>query len=90
MRQLDIFSVEALFFRHKHFRDFRRFSCDPVRLSCLRTPFFVARYPGFEEREVRNVKNASESCENIFLTLNIVFFQRLIYLSVAKKVVRQW
>ena len=70
------------FFRHKLFEISRRLYCDPVRWSASAPLFSVARYPC-----LRRKRWETSICQRVvkifFLTLDTVFFQRFICLSVA-------
>ena len=74
----NIFLARAPFFVTSSFRDLRRLYCDLRALSCLRTYlFFVAHFPSFEEKEVRNVKKLPASFVNIFsYTLTLYLFSK--------------
>jgi len=45
----------------------------------------VAHYPGFEEKEVRNVKKLPAGLWSYFLTLNTIFFKGLFAYQWRKK-----
>ena len=59
------------------FRDCEDFFHRDLCESSLRTPFFVAHYPGFKEKEVRIQLKYQRTCENIFLHVTLSFSKGL-------------